>query len=156
MIVAKVFDGLIDIPFASITDNLSTKWGRRRPPILVCFIPMVISFAFCWWPVFGTAESAQIGNTIWFIFWALIFFATYTMCLIAFYGSLSNVCSSASQRLRVSAFKSFFDTISYCVVYALVPVILQGLYNSSAGALGIDEFVFMCLPLMFTMVIPSL
>lgn len=154
MIVAKVFDGLIDIPFASITDNLSTKWGRRRPPILVCFIPMVISFAFCWWPVFGTAESAQIGNTIWFIFWALIFFATYTMCLIAFYGSLSNVCSSASQRLRVSAFKSFFDTISYCVVYALVPVILQGLYNSSAGALGIDEFVFMCLPLMFTMVIP--
>lgn len=154
MIVAKVFDGLIDIPFASITDNLSTKWGRRRPPILVCFIPMVISFAFCWWPVFGTAESAQIGNTIWFIFWALIFFATYTMCLIAFYGSLSNVCSSASQRLRVSAFKSFFDTISYCVVYALVPVILQGLYNSSDGALGIDEFVFMCLPLMFTMVIP--
>ena len=154
MIVAKVFDGLIDIPFASITDNLSTKWGRRRPPILVCFIPMVISFAFCWWPVFGTAESAQIGNTIWFIFWALIFFATYTMCLIAFYGSLSNVCSSASQRLRVSAFKSFFDTISYCVVYALVPVILQGLYNSSDGALGIDEFVFMCLPLMFTMIIP--
>lgn len=154
MIVAKVFDGLIDIPFASITDNLSTKWGRRRPPILVCFIPMVISFAFCWWPVFGTAESTQIGNTIWFIFWALIFFATYTMCLIAFYGSLSNVCSSASQRLRVSAFKSFFDTISYCVVYALVPVILQGLYNSSDGALGIDEFVFMCLPLMFTMVIP--
>ena len=56
--------------------------------------------------------------------------------------------------MRVSAFKSFFDTISYCVVYALVPVILQGLYNSSAGALGIDEFVFMCLPLMFTMVIP--
>lgn len=32
MIVAKVFDGLIDIPFASITDNLSTKWGRRRRP----------------------------------------------------------------------------------------------------------------------------
>ncbi len=152
MIVAKVFDGLIDIPFASITDNLSTKWGRRRPPIAICFLPMVISFAFLWWPVFGTAESAQIGNTIWFIFWALVFFSTYTMCLIAFYGSLSNVCTSASQRLRVSAFKSFFDTISYCVVYALVPVILQGLY--SATGWGIDKFVFMCLPLMLTMLIP--
>ena len=152
MIIAKAFDGIIDIPFAAVTDNLSTKWGRRRPPIAVCFVPMVVSFAFLWWPVFGTAESAQLGNTIWFIFWALVFFSTYTMCLIAFYGSLSNVCTSESQRLRVSAFKSFFDTISYCLVYALVPLIVQGLYN--ATGMGIDEFVFMCLPLMCTMLIP--
>ena len=152
MIVAKVFDGVIDIPFAAITDNLSTKWGRRRPPIAVCFIPMVVSFAFCWWPVFGTAESAQLGNTVWFIFWSLIFFATYTMCLIAFYGSLSNVCKDEAQRLRVSSFKSFFDTISYCVVYALVPLIIQGIYTKFG--FSIDEFVFMCLPLMCTMLIP--
>lgn len=152
MIVAKAFDGIIDIPFAAVTDNLSTKWGRRRPPIAVCFVPMVVSFAFCWWPVFGTEESAQIGNTIWFIFWALVFFSTYTMSLISFYGSLSNVCTSEAQRLRVSAFKSFFDTISYCLVYALVPLIVQGLYNATGW--GIDEFVFLCLPLMCTMLIP--
>lgn len=151
MIVAKVFDGLIDIPFASVTDNLTTRWGRRRPPIAVCFIPMVLSFAFIWIPVFGTEESAQLANTIWFIFWALVFFSTYTMSLIAFYGSLSNVCRDESQRLRVSSYKSFFDTISYCVVYALVPIILRGM---SAAGMGIDEFVFFSLPLMCTMLIP--
>ena len=152
MIVAKAFDGIIDIPFAAITDNLSTKWGRRRPPIAICFFPMVASFAFLWWPVFGSAESGQVGNTIWFIFWALVFFSTYTMSLIAFYGSLSNVCTDEPQRLRVSSFKSFFDTISYCVVYALVPIIVQALYKATGW--GIDKFVFMCLPLMCTMLIP--
>ena len=152
MILGKVFDGVIDIPFAAITDNLSTKWGRRRPPIAICFIPMVVSFAFCWWPIFGTDPSVQLANSIWFFFWALIFFASYTMCLIAFYGSLSNVCEDESQRLRVSSFKSFFDTISYCLVYALVPLIIQGIYNGTG--MGIDKFVFMSLPLMGTMLIP--
>ncbi len=144
--VAKAFDGIIDIPFAHITDTLSTKWGRRRPAILVCMIPMIVSFAMCWWPIFG-AEN-QLGNTIWIICWALVFFSTYTMCLIAYYGSLSTTCSDEPQRLRVSGFKSFFDTISYCIVYALVPLILDGF------GVRIDDFVFICLPLMLTIAIP--
>jgi len=43
--IGKVFDGIIDIPFAHITDTLSTKWGRRRPAIAVCMIPMALSYA---------------------------------------------------------------------------------------------------------------
>ncbi|MDE7406555.1 MAG: MFS transporter [Clostridiales bacterium] len=152
LILGKVFDGIIDVPFASITDNLNTRWGRRRPPIAIAFIPMVVSFALCWYPVFGVAESAQLGNSIWFTVMSLIFFASYTMCLICFYGSLSNVCTSTAQRIRVSAFKSFFDTISYVLVYALVPLIL-GVLNENLGW-GIDKFVFLLLPVMFTMLIP--
>ena len=144
--IAKAFDGIIDIPFAYITDTLSTKWGRRRPTIFVCMIPMILSFAMCWLPVFGPEN--QLGNTIWIMIWALIFFSTYTMCLISFYGSLSTTCSDEPQRLRVSGYKSFFDTISYCFVYALVPLILQ------LAKLNIDKFVFMCLPLMLTITIP--
>ncbi len=145
-VIGKIFDGLIDIPFASITDNLKTKWGRRRLPIAICFIPMVVSYLFCWWPIFG--ESNALGNTIWFFAWQIVFFATYTMNLIAFYGSLSTVCADEKQRLRVSAFKSFFDTICYVLVYALVPVLLK------VTNLHIDKFVFIISPLMLTMLIP--
>ena len=146
--IAKVFDGIIDIPFAHITDTLSTKWGRRRPAIAVCSIPMILSYVMLWIPIGGPNESAQLLNTIWICAWCLVFFATYTMCLIAYYGSLSTVCSDEPQRLRVSAFKSFFDTISYCIVYALVPLLLD------VFSIHIDKFVFFCVPLMLTIVIP--
>ena len=146
--LAKIFDGLIDIPLAALTDGLKTKWGRRRPPILVCFIPMCLSYIMCWSPIFGEAESARLANTIWIVCWALVFFATYTMSLIAYYGSLSTVCSTDNQRLRVSSFKSFFDTISYCLVYALVPLVLEGLN------MHIDKFAMLLVPLMITMLIP--
>lgn len=49
------------------------------------------------------------------------------MCGIAFYGSFASVCKDEGQNMRVSSFKSFFDTITYCIVYALVPLILDGL-----------------------------
>lgn len=144
--LAKAFDGIIDVPLAHLTDTLSTKWGRRRPAIAVCLIPMTVAYAMCWLPIGGA--DGQLLNTIWIFVWALVFFATYTMSLIAYYGSYSTTCINEAQRVRVSSYKSFFDTISYCVVYALVPLLLQ------AFNLHVDDFAFLCLPMMATMVIP--
>ena len=144
--LAKAFDGIIDIPFAHITDTLSTKWGRRRPAILVCLVPMLVSYLLCWVPVGGVDN--QLLNTVWILFWALVFFSTYTMGMIAFYGSLSTTCVGEPQRLRVSGYKAFFDTISYCLVYALVPLLLSSLH------VYINQFVYICSPLMLTLVIP--
>lgn len=144
--LGKVFDGIIDIPFAHLTDTLSTKWGRRRPTIAVCLLPMIVSFAMCWLPI-GGADN-QLLNTIWIFLWSIVFFATYTLSLISFYGSISTTCVNEPQRLRVSGYKAFFDTMCYCLVYALVPLLLN------VFKLHIDKFVFLCLPLMLTMIIP--
>lgn len=142
--IGKCFDGIIDVPFASLTDGLRTKWGNRRIPIAIAFAPMVVAFAFCWWPV----TTSQAGFTAWAFIWSLVFFASYTMSLIAYYGSLSTVCVSEKQKARVSSYKSVFDTISYALVYALVPVVLQGLN------IHIHILVYALLPLMLTMLIP--
>ncbi|MBQ9467607.1 MAG: MFS transporter [Clostridia bacterium] len=144
--IGKAFDGIIDVPLAALTDSLNTKWGRRRLPIAICFLPMVVSYVLCWIPI--SSEPNSVANTVWIFIWALVFFATYTMNLIAFYGSLSTVCADESQRLRVSSYKSFFDTISYVATYALVPLILGG------TGLHIDKLVFILCPLMLTMLIP--
>lgn len=146
--IGRVFDGVIDIPLAALTDGLKSKFGKRRIPMAIAFAPMVVGYAMCWFPVCGPTAVDSIGNTIWIFFWAIVFFASYTMSLIAFYGSFSTVCSTDLQRARVSSYKSFFDTISYCLVYALVPVILE------KAQVHIDVFAFCCLPLMLTMIIP--
>lgn len=145
-LIAKIFDGVIDVPLASLTDNLKTKWGKRRPPIIVCFVPMLLSYAGLWFPIFGVGESAQLANTIWFTIMCFIFFGTYTMNLISFYGSIAQVTYDDNQRTRVSSYKAFFDTINYVIVYALVPLIL--------GVLPIGKLVYVLLPMMCTILIP--
>lgn len=143
--VAKIFDGLVDIPLASLTDNLRTRWGRRRPAIVIAFVPMVLSYFMVWLPLEWRENS--LANTIWMTAWLFVFFASYTMSLITFYGSLSSVCNDSDQRTRVGSFKSFFDTIGYSVVYALMPVFIN-------MGINISKLVIFALPVMVTMLIP--
>lgn len=151
--IAKIFDGIIDVPLGHLTDNLKSKLGKRRAPIIYCFIPMVISYVCLWIPIAGSQlnETTQLINTIWFVGMSFIFFGTYTMNLICFYGSIGQVAYDDAQRLRVSSYKSFFDTIYYVLVYALVPVFLSMFKGTN---LSIENLVFMLLPLMCTVLIP--
>jgi len=157
--IGRCFDGIVDVPLAALTDTLKNKTGKRMLPILISFLPMIISFVLCWIPIFGfsTIKSGgtlstglQIGNSIWIFFWSIIFFASYTLALITFYGSLSEVCSNQTQRARVSAYKSVFDTISYALVYAAIPAIFKAIN------IPIWKVAIFASPLMLTILIPML
>ena len=150
--IGRVFDGVVDVPLAAFTDNLKNKTGKRWIAIVLAVVPMVVSFALCWIPVFGKGENlpfgVQIGNSIWIFFWSIVFFASYTLALITFYGALSDVCEDQTQRARVSAYKSVFDTISYALVYAAIPAIFK------AVGVPIWQVALYGTPLMITILFP--
>ena len=150
--IGRVFDGIVDVPLAAFTDNLKNKTGKRWIAILIAVVPMVISFALCWIPIFGRSGELtlgqQIGNSVWIFLWSIIFFASYTLALITFYGALSDVCTDQTQRARVSAYKSVFDTISYALVYAAIPAIFK------AVGLPIWQVALYGTPVMITILFP--
>ena len=150
--IGRVFDGVIDVPLAVVADHLKDKKGKRWIAVLVSVVPMIVSFILCWIPVFGVnpdMSTAQlIGNSFWIFFWSIIFFTSYTFALITFYGSLSEVCANQTQRARVAAYKSTFDTISYALVYALIPVIFKAIN------VPIYRVAVYLSPLMLTILIP--
>ena len=150
--IGRVFDGVVDVPLAAFTDNLKNKTGKRWIAILIAVAPMVISFILCWIPIFGKSGDLslgqQIGNSVWIFFWSIVFFASYTLALITFYGALSDVCEDQTQRARVSAYKSVFDTISYALVYAAIPAIFK------AVGLPIWQVALYGTPLMITILFP--
>ena len=61
--VSKILDGLIDIPLASFADNLKSKWGRRRPALLIGLFPMILAYIGFLNPIAGPVKS--LANTIW-------------------------------------------------------------------------------------------
>lgn len=150
--IGRVFDGIVDVPLAAWTDNLKNKTGKRWISIVISVVPMIVSFVLCWIPVFGRGDDisvgAQIGNSVWIFFWSIVFFASYTLALITFYGALSDVCENQTQRARVSAYKSVFDTISYALVYAAIPAVFK------AVGVPIWQVAVFSTPLMLTILIP--
>ena len=143
--IAKTIDGLIDIPLASLTDNLRSKWGKRKPAIAVAFIPMVISYFLLWNPIIKSDES--ILNAIYIAILLVIFFSSYTMCVLSYYACFSSIVETEKERVKLSSWKSFFDTIAYSLAYALLPLFI-------GFGINIRTIVMCSMPLMLTMLIP--
>ena len=142
--IGKVLDGLIDIPFAGWTDKLKSKWGKRRPAILAGLIPTVITYVLFLIPLQN--EEHSILNTIWFGVLLCAFYASYTLTMVTYYATFSEIVENDKDRVALSNYKTVFDVVYYVLGYALIPVFV--------GNMNIRIIALMFLPLALTMLIP--
>ena len=144
--ISKAIDGVIDIPLASFTDNLRTRWGRRRPAILGGLIVTVIAYLLFLVPL---NSSATVLNTIWFALILAIFYSAYTLTMLTYYATFSEVIEKEEDRVFISNVKSICDVVYFSLSFALVPVFVGLGWNIRLVAL-------LFLPLCLTMLIPLL
>ena len=144
IVISKILDGLIDLPFASFTDRLKTRWGRRRPSLLIGFLPMLVAYLLFLVPL---NPHQSFANTFWFGALLCIFYAFYTLTMLTFYATFAEVCDNEGDMLFLSNVKSVCDVIYFSLGYALIPLFI------SLG-INIRMVALIFLPLSFLMVIP--
>ena len=142
--IAKVLDGFIDLPFSFFTDNLRTRFGRRKPALLIGFIPMVIAYLLFLVPING---SATVLNTIWFAVMLGVFYCTYTLTMLTYYATFAEIAESEKELVLLSNAKSVCDVVYMSLSFALVPVFVN-------MGMSIRIVALMFLPLSLTMAIP--
>ena len=141
---AKALDGIIDLPLASFADRLNTKIGRRKTAILIGFVPMIVSYLLFLCPL---TNSESILNTIWFGVLLCIFYTCYTLTMLTYYATFSEVCASEQDTVFLSNIKSICDVVYFIFGYALLPVFI------SLG-INIRIVALIFLPLCLSMLIP--
>ena len=142
--IAKAFDGLIDLPLAAFADKIHNKFGRRKTAILIGLIPTVISYCLFLIPL---DPHESLLNTIWFGALLIIFYACYTLTMLTYYATFSEICQNESDALFLSNSKSICDVVYFSLSFALVPV-----FVTSGVNIRIVALIF--LPLVLTMLIP--
>lgn len=144
-IIAKVIDGVIDIPMAQFTDRLRSRWGRRRPAIVIGLIPMTLAYvAFAVFIPQIAAES--VLNTVYYFVILAIFYTFYTLTMVTYYATFTEIVDNEKDRRFLSNTKSIADITYFIFGFALVPMILKGL--------NIKWVALICLPLVLLMLIP--
>lgn len=142
--IAKIIDGFIDIPMGSFSDRLQSKWGKRRPALLIGIVGMLFAY-FMFLTVPGAAVES-IGNTIWFGAWLAIFYSFYTLTMVTYYATFSEITENDSDRVFLSNVKSGVDIIYFVLGYALIPALI--------GLANIRILALIVLVLMPSMIIP--
>lgn len=144
ILVAKIIDGLIDLPMSHFIDQLQTRWGKRRPAIVMGHIPMIIAYLLFLIPV---QPCAGILNTIWFAAMLFVFYGCYTLTMLTYYATFAEVTESQKDLVLLSNIKSVCDVVYFSLGFALVPA-----FVSMGVNIRIVALIF--LPLSLTMLIP--
>ena len=107
--IAKILDGIIDIPLAGWTDKLKSKWGKRRPAIALGMFPMLIAYVLFLFPLQNAEHS--IVNTIWHGLMLCVFYTFYTLTMVTYYATFSEIVDNEQDRVTLSNFKTVFDVV---------------------------------------------
>lgn len=143
VLAAKIIDGVIDIPMASLTDNLRSRWGRRRPSIVIGLVPLVISYLLF---LVIPERGATLLNTLYYGIVLFIFYSFYTLTMVTYYATFTEIVETEEERRTISNVKSVFDIIYFILGYVVVRMLLNGL--------NIRVVALIVLPLALTMLIP--
>ena len=144
ILAVKIMDGVIDIPMSSFTDNLRTRWGRRRPALVIGFVPMIVAYLLFLFPL---TSGESIWNTIWFGVLLGVFYCFYTLTMLTFYATFAEVAATEQDMVFLSNVKSVCDVIYFILGYALLPVFI-------GMDINIRWVALIFLPLSLTMLIP--
>lgn len=115
MIIPRLWDAVSDPLVGHISDNTRSRWGRRRPFLLIGGIAVALSFVLMWWipdgdmvrAWFPSDASFQWFQLIYILFWLLVFFTACTIFEIP-HGALGMEMSpDYHERTRLFSAKSF-------------------------------------------------
>ena len=152
-LIAKIIDGVIDIPMASITDNLKSRYGRRRPTLLIGLIALIASYcAFAL--ITPGALSANWLNTVYYAITLCVFYTAYTLTMVTYYATFTEIVDNEQDRNFISNVKSVCDIVYFIVGYVVVAALLKGLNIRLVSIVVLPLVLFMLIP-MFMIKEPS-
>jgi GPH family glycoside/pentoside/hexuronide:cation symporter len=108
----KIFDAIIDPIMGYITDNTRSRWGRRKPYILLGTILTGITFMILWqlYP-----ENSEMYNFVYFLSLSFVFFFSFTIYSTPFIGLGYEMTSDYNERTRLMAAGQFFGQLAWMI-----------------------------------------
>lgn len=141
LFAVRLADAIFDPTFGAISDRTRTRWGRRRPWLLIGMVILIIAIYHAFMP------PEEIGWG-YFLFWMIVLYASWTMVIVPYAAWGAELTGDFDERTRVAGIRELFLLIG-TVLAASVPTVLMtfGYSGHSATMAAIGIFVIVGLPL---------
>ncbi|MDX1284907.1 MAG: MFS transporter, partial [Draconibacterium sp.] len=108
----RLLDALTDPIMGFISDNTKSKWGRRKPYILLGSVITGVSFMVMWQL---NPENSQMYNFFYFLTVSIFFYLGYTIFATPLIGLGYEMTSDYNERTRLMAVSQWMGQIAWMI-----------------------------------------
>jgi len=124
-----VWDAINDPLVGYLSDRVRTRWGRRRPFLLIFAIPFGLSYVILW-----TAPGFE--NQIWTLVYVVLAFmisdTLFTLVSVPYYALTPELTQDYDERTSLTAIRIFFELTASLFVAATAPLIVDAALEAGA------------------------
>ena len=138
--IPRFMDALLDPIMGFISDNTKSKWGRRKPYILVGSLIAGLAFMVMWQL---HPENSELFNFFYFLVVSLFFYIGYTVFAAPLIGLGYEMTPDYNERTRLMAVSQFMGQIAWMIApWFWVIIYDQSIYHSAPeGARNLSVWV---------------
>jgi GPH family glycoside/pentoside/hexuronide:cation symporter len=100
MTIPRLWDAFLDPVVGRLSDNFRSRWGRRRPFIVVGAVSMGISYGLIW---MVAPEWSEMQKVAYFVATALLYYTCDTFFAIPYQGLMYESSPDYNERTKVTA-----------------------------------------------------
>lgn len=127
MALPRFWDAITDPLMGYISDNLHTRWGRRKPLIVIGAVLQAIAFGIIWMVPEGLGE---VGTIVYLSVSLLLFYTCYTVFSVPFVSLSYEMTPDYNERTRVQAFGGFFGKMGEFMYQWIFPITQLAVFGS--------------------------
>lgn len=127
MVGKLTWDAINDPFFGYISDRTKTRWGRRRPWMLVGAIPLGLAT----WLMFSIPEGLTgIKAFLAVLITFLLFDTFHTMCSVTYYAMTPELTFDYNERTSLTTIREVYTVVGY-ILGAAITTILAGVFQNA-------------------------
>ncbi len=115
---SRIFDAVTDPWMGNLSDNTRSRWGRRRPYVVLGAVALSIAFALLWLPPAGLGAK---GIAVYLALAALLFYLSFTLFVIPYSALGLEMVTDYRARTRLFVFRlvpAFLASLLVPTLYA--------------------------------------
>ena len=109
VMIFRIWDALTDPIMGWLSDRTQSRFGRRRPYIVVGAILGGLLFALMWWCPMGMSPTFYFG---WYLCISILFYTAFTVFGVPYVALGYELSSDYHERTRVMSYRTWFQSIA--------------------------------------------
>lgn len=129
-IIGAFWNALVNPIIGYISDNSATKWGKRRPFIIVMTVPLVASIFL----LFTAVDVLPLIRPIYYGAMTMIFWTAYTGFFVPYLALGAEYTTDYNERTELRSYASIFNMIGTLIGMMIPSILAEYLQNAGMSS----------------------